>query len=58
MINLDRHSPLWLPPGSVRSILALAIVGAYIAGQVSSEVALAVVGFYFGARGSEGQPAS
>lgn len=48
MLSIDH--PLWLPPGSVRSLLALAVVGAYIGGLVTIEVATLVLGFYFGAR--------
>lgn len=42
--------PLYIPKGSVRSILALAIVGAFIAGAVPIEVATLVLGFYFASR--------
>lgn len=44
---LRNDKPLWMPPGSVRSILALAVVAAYIFGQVNIEVATLVLGFYF-----------
>lgn len=42
--------PLWLPEGSVRAIIALAIVGAFIVEAVPIEVATLVLGFYFGVR--------
>jgi len=42
--------PLYLPEGSVRSILALAVVGGFIAGIVAIEVATLVLGFYFASR--------
>lgn len=45
--------PLYMPQGSVRSVLALAVVGAFIAGLVPIEVATLVLGFYFAARQSE-----
>lgn len=46
----DKNYPLWLPQGSVRSIIALAVVGAYIADLVPIEIATLVLGFYFGVR--------
>ena len=43
--------PLWMPPGSVRSIIALALVAALIYGAAGvTELAAAVVGYYFGTR--------
>lgn len=53
MKMLNQEKPLWLPSGSVRSVLALAIVGAYIGGYIPIEVAMTVIGFYFGARTDE-----
>lgn len=50
---LQNDQPLWLPQGSVRSILALGVIGAFIAGLIDQEVALLVLGVYFGARISE-----
>jgi len=47
---LLNDQPLWLPAGSIRSIIALGIVGAYIGGIVDIEVATLVLGFYFGTR--------
>ena len=49
---LVNDQPLWLPEGSVRSILALGVVGAFVAGLVNIEVATLVLGFYFGVRPS------
>lgn len=46
--------PLYLPKGSVRSILALAIVAAYFVGAVSEEIVLLVLGSYFVGRASQG----
>lgn len=46
----DKSQPLGLPAGSVRSILALAVVAAYIANLVPMEMAALVLGFYFGVR--------
>jgi len=43
--------PLYLAPGSVRAILALSVVGAFIAGVIEEPVALLVLGFYFGQKG-------
>lgn len=54
-------NPLGLPPGSVRSILALVIVlgaigvGVYLQDMpVLEKLALLVLGFYFGQKASEG----
>lgn len=46
---LDNESPLWLPEGSVRAIIALAVVAAFIAGQITQlEIVTLILGFYFG----------
>lgn len=50
MSLLLKDQPLYMPAGSVRSILALAVVGAFIASVVPIEVATLVLGFYFAAR--------
>lgn len=43
--------PLGLPAGSVRAVIALALIGAFIAGVVEvKDLAAVVVGFYFGTR--------
>lgn len=47
---LQPDQPLYLPEGSVRSILALGTVTAYILGQIDTDVALLVLGFYFASR--------
>lgn len=47
---LQNDQPLYMPAGSVRSILALGVVGAFIAGLVEIEVATLVLGFYFAQR--------
>lgn len=52
---LLNDQPLWLPEGSIRSILALGIVGAFVAGVAPIEVATLVLGFYFGQRGQVGE---
>lgn len=44
---LREDQPLWMPRGSVRSILALAVVASFIAGLIPIEVATLVLGFYF-----------
>jgi len=50
---LQHDQPLWLPEGSIRSIIALGTIGAFIVGGwVPIEIATLVVGFYFGARGA------
>lgn len=46
--------PLYLPQGSVRAVLALSVIGAFIAGLVGLEVATLVLGAYFGVRQGEG----
>ena len=50
---LQNEYPLWLPEGSVRSILALVVVSAYIAGYIDLSLATLVLGFYFGQKVSE-----
>ena len=52
---LINDQPLWLPAGSIRSILALGIVGAFVAGGAPIEVATLVLGFYFGSRNAEAE---
>ena len=47
---LDNQEPLWMPKGSVRAIIALTVVAAYIAGLIDLELAGVVVAFYFAAR--------
>lgn len=51
---LDKTNPLWLPPGSVRSLIALIVVGTTMALFVSGNapdglvaIAGAIIGFYF-----------
>lgn len=49
----DKTQPLWLPKGSVRAILAIALVAAVIigtGGDVIQTLATAVVSFYFGSK--------
>jgi len=50
---LNNEQPLWMPEGSVRSILALAVVAAFILDKVPIEVATLVLGFYFATRARE-----
>ena len=52
---LLNDQPLYLPEGSIRSLIALGIVGAFVAGQVPIEFATLVLGFYFGQRGQVGE---
>ncbi len=52
---LLNDQPLWLPQGSVRSIIALGIVGAFVGGFVPIEITTLVLGFYFGQRGAVGE---
>ena len=49
---LQPDSPLYLPDGSIRSILALGVVGAYVGGLIDENIALLVLAFYFADRGS------
>ena len=44
------NQPLGLPEGSVRAVLALGVVGAFVAGLVPIEVATLILGTYFGVR--------
>ena len=54
----DKTQPLWMPPGSVRSILALALTGvtcvmalqAQISGETFLTIQATVVAFYFGTK--------
>lgn len=49
----DKTQALWLPKGSVRAILAIALVVAVIigaGGDVIQTLATAVVAFYFGSK--------
>jgi hypothetical protein len=39
--------PLWLPPGSVRAVIALAATAAFLLGQITWEPAAVVWLFYF-----------
>ena len=45
---LQPDSPLYLPEGSVRALLALGLSAAFVAGLVQLEVVALVLGFYFG----------
>lgn len=60
----DRTQPLWLPAGSVRALLALFVVLAYLVGLASGwpvpppEIITLVLGFYFGARAAANGPPS
>ncbi len=57
------HGPLWMPEGSVRSILALGIVAAVIAlaflGRINGpdllNLAFAAIAFYFGSKSKDGE---
>jgi hypothetical protein len=49
---LQTDSPLYLPAGSVRSLLAIGVVGAYVAGLVDENIAVLVLAFYFADRSS------
>jgi hypothetical protein len=46
----SNDQPLWLPAGSIRSVLAIGVVGAFVGGVIDADVALLVLGFYFGVR--------
>lgn len=46
---LQEDQPLYLPQGSVRGVIALAVIAAFIAGAISElEIVTLVLGFYFG----------
>ena len=45
-----KNAPLYVPKGTVRAVLALSIVSAFIVGQVDRETALVVLAFYFTSR--------
>ena len=57
---LDTSSPLYLPPGSVRAILALTVIifgGAYLIASGAQDAVIGIVGvvagWYFGKRDAE-----
>lgn len=46
---LQTDQPLYLPEGSVRAVIALGVVAAFIAGAVDQlEIVTLILGFYFG----------
>jgi hypothetical protein len=59
MVNCDK--PLWMPKGSIRAIIALAIVGSSICGLLLGKlnvdeflsVTAIIVAFYFTSRGKK-----
>ncbi|AIY89897.1 hypothetical protein [Geoglobus acetivorans] len=55
MVRLNENQPLWMPQGSVRAIIALAIVIGYIVinRAVDKELVMFVLGFYFGSKMGE-----
>lgn len=63
VVIVGPERPLWLPVGSIRAVLAIAVVGAAIAGVFLLDeqaaglllaLAGAVIAFYFQARKDEG----
>ena len=52
---LQPDQPLWLPAGSVRSILAMGIVFAFVQGLAPIEIVTLVLGFYFGSKVTVGE---
>lgn len=53
---MDVLKPLWMPEGSVRAIIAMALVGGMIFLPESDAIksaAMVVLGFYFGSRNKE-----
>jgi len=66
MENNNNNNPLWLPKGSIRSIIALGIVSAAIVAvfklievpQPLWDLALVVIGFYFGTKVGSEKPQS
>lgn len=61
---MDPKQPLWLPRGSIRAILALAVVGTALAmfllnREVPESLAVlggSIVGYYFASRGKGDGP--
>jgi hypothetical protein len=45
---LQNDQPLYLPEGSIRAIIALGVVGAFLFQAVDLEIVALVLGFYFG----------
>jgi len=54
---LNRNAPLWMPPGSVRALIALVVVLGYFikTGTVDKDIVMLVLGFYFGVRAVSGK---
>lgn len=53
----DKRHSWWLPPGSIRALLAILIVVAYLAGaEITVEIVMAVIGFYFLTRKDASSP--
>ncbi len=58
----DKKQPLWMPPGSVRAILALGVTSAYLVSlftntpQPPETVVGLVLGSYFVGRQNNGSP--
>jgi len=60
----DQRGPLWMPYGSVRAVLALALVGVtcagFLIGKIPSDafvpLVVAVTSFYFGTKAAQTQP--
>ena len=52
MTFFDPTQPLGLPRGSVRAIIALSVVVAFVLGFCGENIGLLVLGFYFGSRSS------
>lgn len=61
---MNSKAPLWLPYGSIRALLALALVGVTcvmaltdrITGEAFLTLVSAVVAFYFGTKAAQAQP--
>ncbi len=52
---LNKETPLYLPTGSVRSVIALLVVVGYMAGWFDElSLVTLVLGFYFGERAANG----
>lgn len=56
MSLLQPDQPLYLPEGSIRAVLALSAMGAFIAGLIPNDIAFLVLGFYFASRAEAGTP--
>jgi hypothetical protein len=52
-MKLLYDQPMYVPAGSIRAFIALALVLGYMLGVVAEDLLFLVLGFYFGQRSGE-----